>query len=94
LETILWGDTVKKILTVVAATALMGLSSALAQDQSKPSPSADAAQQAAQKPDAKQPAVKRVAAVHTRRQKEWYDWYYWPWNFIPDNLPRDSHRKH
>jgi hypothetical protein len=84
----------KIILTVVAAVMLMGLGSAIAQDQSA-SPAAPQSEEAGTPPKADKP-VKRTVVAHTRKPRpgEWYDWYYWPWNFLPANLPHDSHRNH
>ena len=86
----------RKIMTVVAAIVWMGLGAAQAQDQSATTPATQADQQTPPKSEGAKPAVKRVAAVHVRhRPGEWYDWYYWPWNFIPDNFPpRDTHHRH
>ncbi|HLH94139.1 MAG TPA: hypothetical protein VKW08_03385 [Xanthobacteraceae bacterium] len=85
-----------KIVTVVAVIVSVGWGTALAQDQGATTAAPQADQQPAQSPAVGKPAVKKIAAfVHThRRPREWYDWYYWPWNFIPANLPRDSrHRR-
>lgn len=81
-----------KIVTVVAVIVSIGWGTALAQNQSASPPAPQADQQAPQSPEADKPAPKKTAAVvHSRRRpREWYDWYYWPWNFIPANLPRES----
>jgi hypothetical protein len=84
----------RKVVIIAAAIASIGLgAAAFAQDQPASTPAPQADQQSAPNPDAGKPATKRTAsAAHHRRSSEWYDWYYWPWNYIPANFSTHHHR--